>query len=259
MNDAFINNRWLKVYLDLVNRGKTRQKYPKDGSEVHHITPKSFWISESPSGWIEGDPDTQDNLTVLSYREHFLAHRLLIRITKGVAKAKMVDALWQMIHSAKDDIKINSKVYGELRAQHSMAQSERLKRLWQDPVYRSNQAITQSLVQREVFERPGQKERHRQATIDAMARPDVRERIAAGASLASLKMWATPGFKDVRSKATTGIKNSNADRTIYLWIHDNGNTESLNRIDMKTKYGKSFDKLFCRNPRQKVHGWQINS
>lgn len=259
MNDIFINNRWLKVYADLVNRGKTRQQPLKYGIEIHHIIPKSFWSTSSTSGWIEGDPDTSDNLTVLLYREHFLAHRLLIRITEGLAKTKMVDALWQMIHSAKDDIKINSKVYSELRAQHSIAQSERLKQLWQDPVYRENQSRVQSEAQRKVHQRPGHAEIHRLATIKSMARPEVKAKQAASLSVSSKEVWSRPGFRESMSAARTGEKNPRADKTVYMWIHENGDTEVLTRVDMRAKYKKSFDKLFCRNPKQKVHGWRVNN
>ena len=252
-----MKNRWLTIYLSLVERGQRRTKSPKDGNETHHIVPKSFWKISSDSGWIEGDPDNIDNLTVLTPREHLLAHRLLIRFTSGLAKAKMFDALWQMVNLPESTRMINGREYESLRKRHSEAQTDRLKILWQDPEYRENQSRVQSVAQREVFQRPGQKERHRQLTIEAMAKPEVRAKIAAGVTTTSLEMWARPGFKEARSKATTGIKNSNADQTVYVWTNVNGETEVLTRVAMTSKYGKSFDKLFCRNPKQQVFGWQV--
>ena len=54
-------------------------------TEKHHIIPKSI-----------GGTDTPDNLVTLTAREHFIAHRLLAKITEGDAKGKMLHAVWMM-------------------------------------------------------------------------------------------------------------------------------------------------------------------
>ncbi len=54
--------------------------------ETHHILPRSM-----------GGTDDGANLVDLTYREHFLAHWLLTKITDGNARRKMISALNCMI------------------------------------------------------------------------------------------------------------------------------------------------------------------
>ena len=62
--------------------------------EKHHIWPKS----------LDG-LDIQNNIISLTAREHFIAHKLLYKITKDIEKRKMSYALWRMVNSK---IKITS-------------------------------------------------------------------------------------------------------------------------------------------------------
>jgi hypothetical protein len=170
----------------------------------------------------------------------------------------MVDAVWQMLHSDDTAFKINGREYARLRQTHSDSVSKRLTELWKDSDYRAKQTEIQSVVQRQVFERPGYKERHRQATVQGMANPAVRAKVSAGASIAMLARWEQQDYRESRVAATTGLKNPNADQTIYHWVHQDGTVEYLTRVDMAAKYNiKSFYKLFCRNPKKSVHGWRV--
>lgn len=54
-------------------------------SEMHHINPRSL-----------GGLDSPENLVQLTYREHFLVHWLLVKLTVGPEKRKMVAALHAM-------------------------------------------------------------------------------------------------------------------------------------------------------------------
>lgn len=58
-------------YDSLVTKARARVK-PKGYIEKHHVIPRSM-----------GGPDTEDNLVCLTAREHFVAHRLLLRIHKS--------------------------------------------------------------------------------------------------------------------------------------------------------------------------------
>lgn len=64
---------WEKAYKNLVNKAKLRSL---DGSvyvEKHHIVPKCM-----------GGDNSQGNLVELTAKEHFLAHKLLVRIYPNV-------------------------------------------------------------------------------------------------------------------------------------------------------------------------------
>lgn len=53
--------------------------------EWHHIIPRSM-----------GGTDESDNLVKLTFREHFIAHLLLVKITTGIDKERMARAVLLM-------------------------------------------------------------------------------------------------------------------------------------------------------------------
>lgn len=61
---------------------KRRASPPEGYSESHHELPKSL-----------GGSNAKSNLVRLTAREHFIAHSLLVRMTEGDAKRRMVFAL----------------------------------------------------------------------------------------------------------------------------------------------------------------------
>lgn len=65
--------------------------------ERHHIKPRSL-----------GGGDSKRNVINLTYREHFLAHWLLTKIHKGLAKRKMQSALFQMCRPGRGKQRILS-------------------------------------------------------------------------------------------------------------------------------------------------------
>lgn len=67
----------------------------KKGHESHHIVPKS----------IAGSND-KANLVLLTFREHFLAHWLLTKMTEGAAKRKMNYGLRKMMNSPEHSPRI---------------------------------------------------------------------------------------------------------------------------------------------------------
>lgn len=72
------------IYENFIKSRKnlSRKNIKFSGFETHHILPKSLGGSNSP-----------DNLVVLTPREHFFAHLLLIKINSGTNKAKMIHTI----------------------------------------------------------------------------------------------------------------------------------------------------------------------
>ena len=64
----------------------------------HHIIPRSL-----------GGVDSQDNLVLLSPREHYVCHLLLVKMTEGAARSKMVFAFFRF--SPKNSNVISSKSF----------------------------------------------------------------------------------------------------------------------------------------------------
>ena len=82
----FIRNKYLVWYEKLCS-----VEFSGKDSHVHHILPKSL-----------GGTDDPKNLVRLSYRQHFVAHRLLMKITSGSNRSKMAFALMRFGKSSRD-------------------------------------------------------------------------------------------------------------------------------------------------------------
>lgn len=98
---------YYKNYYDYISYVKTLNRYKGDGNyyEKHHIIPKSL-----------GGSNNDDNLVLLTAREHYLAHYLLCKINTGVALKSMIWAFHRMTYSRKYKNKINSsRLYEALR------------------------------------------------------------------------------------------------------------------------------------------------
>jgi hypothetical protein len=79
-----LSTKYQRWYSALIERARFR-KIPSCYTEIHHIVPRSI-----------GGDDSPDNLAQLTYREHFIAHWILTKITTGGALRKMQRALFAM-------------------------------------------------------------------------------------------------------------------------------------------------------------------
>jgi len=85
--------------------------------ERHHIIPDSFFIEskrKGNKGWLDGNPNSKENIVLLTPEEHYLAHQLLVKIypnNHGMVKA----ANLMCRSSATMDGQRNNKQYGWLR------------------------------------------------------------------------------------------------------------------------------------------------
>jgi len=79
----FLDNKYTSLYYKIINRAINRNHLKKrhDGFQTHHIIPRCF-----------GGTNNIDNLVVLTYKEHRVCHRLLIEMTEGIVKHKLMYA-----------------------------------------------------------------------------------------------------------------------------------------------------------------------
>jgi len=74
-----------KIYDDLITSRKNRELKDSENYEKHHIIPRCM-----------GGNNKKENIVKLTYKEHFLAHMLLVKMTTGKDKMKMGYALHRM-------------------------------------------------------------------------------------------------------------------------------------------------------------------
>jgi len=114
----FVDNKYTKWYYNIVANALARTTVGY--KEKHHIIPKSL-----------GGADDMSNLVVLTAREHFICHWLLVKCTSGNAKEKMIYALNGMRRSSKNheryETKITAKVYETVRKESARLRSEAMK------------------------------------------------------------------------------------------------------------------------------------
>lgn len=108
-----------KIYEDLISKAKSenRKKYKGVYYEKHHIIPRC----------LEGKDD-KENKVLLTAKEHFICHKLLIRIYPDTAK--LINALWMMSNvrlGNRRNYRIGSREYEKLRQVYSKDTSIRVK------------------------------------------------------------------------------------------------------------------------------------
>lgn len=94
----FITNRYTRIYFSIVENARLRVLPKNQYKETHHIIPRSL-----------GGDNSSDNLVDLTAREHFICHKLLVRMTQGESRGKMACAV--MLMSGKR----GSKIYSSTR------------------------------------------------------------------------------------------------------------------------------------------------
>lgn len=102
LNTLYLPNKYTQWYYNLVFHAQSRQQ-PDMYCEKHHIIPVCLYKhnrrNKNSQGFLLGDPDQLDNIVVLTYREHVIAHWLL---------TKMVDGRWvHKMHAALSQFRYN--------------------------------------------------------------------------------------------------------------------------------------------------------
>ena len=115
-------SKYTELYCKIIVNAENRIKF--SGCERHHIVPKSIWAEGSK---------LKKNIVHLTPREHYICHRLLVKIVlSDDDRNKMHSALWLMVN-AGSLIANTSKVYEQAKLNKSLAMQVQ----WQDPAYRA--------------------------------------------------------------------------------------------------------------------------
>lgn len=91
----FLDNKYTKLYYILVNKSIERNhiKQKHDKYHRHHIIPRCL-----------GGSDDSNNLVTLTFKEHRVCHRLLVKMVEGDARRKMKSALVLFTHEKSADV-----------------------------------------------------------------------------------------------------------------------------------------------------------
>lgn len=113
-----LTNKYSKLYHKITSDAK--QRISEGYTERHHIIPQSL-----------GGTNDKNNLVDLTAREHFICHWLLVKMTEGDERSKMLYALQGMKAENKFqnryNTKITARVYEKYRLEHAENHSKRMK------------------------------------------------------------------------------------------------------------------------------------
>ena len=113
-----LTNKYSKTYFAKTSNAK--QRTTEGYTELHHIIPQSM-----------GGSNDKENLVELTAREHFICHWLLVKMTEGDDRSKMLYALKGMKaenkHQQRYHTKITARVYETYRIEHSINHSKVMK------------------------------------------------------------------------------------------------------------------------------------
>lgn len=128
VNERTLDNKYEKIYNAIINRALNESrdigKYEK-----HHIIPLSI-----------SNDNSKNNIVKLTLREHFICHKLLVKMYSGSNKCKMLKALYMMSNTR--GLMLSSRIYEECKSNLSEDVSKRMKLYYSDPKNREKSAIT---------------------------------------------------------------------------------------------------------------------
>lgn len=112
-HDTFLPCKYRRWYYCIVERAisQARNKSADCYFEAHHILPKSLFPDYKKERW---------NIVLLTAREHFICHWLLIKMTFGISRHKMYKALHR-ISQSKDGKKIFTSMEYEIVRKYNRA------------------------------------------------------------------------------------------------------------------------------------------
>jgi hypothetical protein len=286
---------YLKCYIDLVNKAKSRKFCKNEYVEKHHIIPKSIFNNKKANNilnYFEIKFKTgEDNFVSFLPREHFIAHLLLLKIFKNLntdAYEKMLYAA-TFLRSRVNDNKVNSKKYTSLRKAFSEMMSKKLTGKpsrakgckWSDKRRKIGHPHMKNKTYEEIYGvEKGQELRKKRSEVrlgkkieeicsEEQAKilkyklsnrtfsPEWRKKLSQAAKSRKVKQ----STKDKISKFMTNRDiNPNVDQQLYMFEHKDTKERIIKRkIDMKKDYGCNLIYKVIRGERSHNKRWMFIS
>ena len=177
------------LYQQFISSRPKRVNQRQKGYHLHHILPRS----------LGGNNDT-DNLISLTPREHFIAHRLLVKCYTGGHRVRMIKSLYWFEQVAKTSRlyeHIKKHYYNNLEYRKALrlttkkgwtdarrkAKSEQMRKQWQDPSKRAKTIAGLNSVET--------REKNRQSALRYWQDPKHIVKVKEGHKRAGTGSWMT--------------------------------------------------------------------
>lgn len=188
----FLQNKYSNIYYSIIKNAKSQSRIKQvgDGYQTHHIIPRCM-----------GGTDDSDNLVVLTYKEHRICHRLLIEMTEGEYKHKMMYAYLLFDKSYDTSMMSNPQIYCTEESYRKMVETRKRKGSYKrgkDNIFSTPEIIEQvrqRMTEDNPMKRPEQKERMRQQNNNPHCNPVIVEGITFPSVGAAARHFNTTPYK----------------------------------------------------------------
>lgn len=206
-----------KLYNELILAAKDAQrvKSKKYEYDSHHILPKSL-----------GGTNDRTNLVLLTPREHYIAHKLLVKMYTGESQKKMVYALWWMTKSKKivNGVRITShdyeqarKMFVEANVNNDPIKKERFRKNHKAGIYKYDYSKISATLK---------------STLDKLSEAEMKERMIKSVALCDQKARAD----SIRKGKSSTLEITNID----------GSKERIYSYETETLLGLSWSQVKYR-------------
>jgi hypothetical protein len=118
--NQFLDNKYTRWYYAIIVAAQSQNRKKNNGVyyENHHILPKCWFPEFNKESW---------NQVLLTAREHFICHILLIKMTNNILRHKMVFAANCLlrVNNQQERINITSRYYDYLKIEFSKTMTGR--------------------------------------------------------------------------------------------------------------------------------------
>jgi len=236
---------YLKIYNDLINSSKARTLNKQGYVEKHHIKPKCM-----------GGSDCSENITILTAREHFIAHQLLYKAYIHTEYAhSLLKAIIIMRASSHGQIR-NNRLYEWIK----IKQSEHMKEWIKDNHPKGMLGKSHSeKIKRQISETTKLKARSLAKNVYAYNLDG--ELIHEFTSLSDAKESLFPNINSSIPNIAKAIKNPTRKYKNYLWRNKKyDNIDKYIKPKMVWYYNaknpKETKKINVNNPKHNIpNGW----
>lgn len=110
-----------KLYKEIIDQAKAENRQKGQGTyyERHHIVPEFMFKNRSwkgPKGHLSGDPNNVDNLVLLTFKEHLMAHYYLYEIHKDTHYGYQSAAALQFFFTKAGNNHVRQRTLSEVDA-----------------------------------------------------------------------------------------------------------------------------------------------
>lgn len=183
----FLNNKYTKWYFKLIDAYRNKST---GYCENHHIVPSAM-----------GGSDDLYNIARVSARVHFICHLLLVKMTEGENRNKMICAAKMMtvMNDQQSRYKVTSRQYAYLKEAFSTFKSHHNAKLWADPDFRAKMLTKWTDERRALYSKL-----HR----DRIAKDPIAH------SERTRQMWQDPDYVRKMTDSITNARNTEEQREL---------------------------------------------